>query len=238
MRTSEATDKIDAALAKAQAEMENPTFDSVNPHFKSRYASLAAVRNAIIPVLAKHGIACVQELTQEEGKIGCATRLSHAGQWIEFAPFFLPPSKVDAQGYGSASTYARRYSLQAVAGVSGDEDDDGNVAATPVRRKATVNPVTPTAGAMDRVSPDRVDVINEYVTRLRDAFIAEDGLACAELASELHDSDEKVAVWSQLDSAARSFIKRAVDAAKSPPKWTPTPEEAAAIAAKEAAEAS
>ena len=61
MKTSEQTDKIDAALAKAQAEMTNPVYDSTNPHFKSKYASLAGVRNAIIPVFAKHGVACVQE---------------------------------------------------------------------------------------------------------------------------------------------------------------------------------
>ena len=216
MRTSEQTDKIDAALAAAQAEMVNPAFDSTNPHFKSKYASLAAVRNGIIPILARHGIACVQELLHDDGKVGCATRLSCAGQWIEFAPFYLPPSKGDAQGYGSASTYARRYSLQAVAGVAGDEDDDGNAVAQPARRKATANAVTPTAGADERVSPDRLPILKEYIDGFNGAFASGDGLQAAELASELTDADEKTYVWSFLDSKTRHFIKTAITAANQP----------------------
>jgi hypothetical protein len=210
MKTSNETDKIDAALARAQAEMTNPAFDSTNPHFKSKYASLAAVRNGIIPILARHGIACVQELLHEEGKVGCATRLSCAGQWIEFAPFYLPPSKGDAQGYGSASTYARRYSLQAVAGVAGDEDDDGNAVAQPARRKATANPVTPTAGADERVSLDRLPILREYIDGFNAAMANGDDLQAAELADELTDADEKTYVWSFLDSKTRSFIKSAI----------------------------
>ena len=217
MRTSEQVDKISAALAKAQYEMSNPGFDSVNPHFKSKYASLAAVRNAIVPILAKHGIACVQEvLTSAVGRIGCATRLIHEGQWIEFDPLFLPASKQDAQGYGSASTYARRYSLQAVAGVVGDEDDDGNVAAQPARRKATVEPVTPRAGARERVPADRIIILDEYERMIKEAFQRNDDIAAAQLAMEVTDADEKTALWDTLDSAQRRFVKTAVEAAKEP----------------------
>jgi hypothetical protein len=216
MKTSNETDKIDAALAKAQAEMTNPAFDSTNPHFKSKYASLAAVRNGIIPILAKHGIACVQELLHDEGKVGCATRLSCAGQWIEFAPFYLPPSKGDAQGYGSASTYARRYSLQAVAGVAGDEDDDGNAVAQPAKRKATANPVTPTAGVDERVSEKRKEILSGYVDAFNDAYERQDGMSAVELKQELTDADEQTYVWSFLDSKTRSFIKAAIAAANQP----------------------
>lgn len=104
----------------------------------------------------------------------------------------------------------------------------------PPKQESDPGLITPKAGAMDRVKPDRIDMVNEYVMRLREAFMAEDGLSAAELTSEIQDADEKVAVWSQLDSAARSFIKKAM--AEAAPKWTPTPEEAAAIAAKEKAE--
>lgn len=219
MRTSEQTDKIDVALAKAQAEMTNPSQDAKNDHFRNRYASLASVRNAVIPVLAKHGIACMQELISVDNKVGCATRLSHAGQWIEFDALLLPAGKNDAQGYGSACTYARRYSLQAVAGVFGDADDDGNVAsqsekkAKPVLAKATENPVTPTAGADERVSEDRKPILGEYVDGFNAAFANGDQLQAAELAEELTDADEKTYVWSFLDSKTRSFIKAAIAAA-------------------------
>lgn len=223
MKTSEQTDKIDAALAKAQAEMTNPVYDSTNPHFKSKYASLAGVRNAIIPVFAKHGVACVQELVHHDNKIGCATRLSHAGQWIEFEPFFVPTGKNDAQGFGSASTYARRYSLQAVAGVSGDEDDDANAVSAPGKSKTQKpiteplsGPIAPTSGAMERIAEGRVDMVNDYVTRLQDAYVRQDEISAVELVGDITDADEKVAVWSFLNSKERSFITRAVNAQKQP----------------------
>jgi hypothetical protein len=121
--------QIAASLAKAQAEMSNPAFDSVNPHFKNSYASLAAIRDAVVPVLARHGIAMTQDLTTAEGRVSCATVLWHSsGEVMRFGPLTLPVSKEDAQGYASASTYARRYSLMSVAGVCGDVDDDANVA--------------------------------------------------------------------------------------------------------------
>lgn len=130
----EVCNEIAAALAKAQTEMGNPAFDSQNPHFRSKFASLAAVRNAVIPVLAKHGIACVQNITTGDNTILCTTTLLHSsGQAIAFGPLTLPVAKADAQGFGSAATYARRYALMAVAGVVGDDDDDGNAAVSPAK---------------------------------------------------------------------------------------------------------
>lgn len=121
--------KIAEALAKAQAEMGNPTFDAQNPHFRNRYASLAAVRNAVVPVLAKHGICITQDLSTSERGLGCVTTLTHSsGERMVFGPLILPATKQDAQGYGSCATYARRYALMAVAGVVGDDDDDAEIA--------------------------------------------------------------------------------------------------------------
>lgn len=125
----DASDQFAAAMAAAQCEMNNPVFDSQNPHFKSRFASLAAVRNAVIPVLAKHGIACTQDIRAEGDGISCTTILIHSsGQRAIFGPLVIPATKSDAQGFGSAATYARRYSLMAVAGVVGDADDDAEAA--------------------------------------------------------------------------------------------------------------
>lgn len=121
--------EIAGALALAQLEMQNPVFDAKNPHFKNAYASLAAVRNAIVPVLAKHGIAFIQNLTTADGTVSCETILLHkSGEMLRFGPLTLPVSKMDAQGYGSASTYARRYSAMAVMGIVGDHDDDAESA--------------------------------------------------------------------------------------------------------------
>ena len=123
--------ELATALAAAQAEMQNPRFDKTNPGFRSKYASLAAVRDAVIPVLARHGIAVIQNLTTTDGGIACTTMLLHKSGQSLLSTLPMPSAKQDAQGLGSAATYARRYSLMAMAGVVGDDDDDGNAAVAP-----------------------------------------------------------------------------------------------------------
>lgn len=139
MKTSEAVADLFAALAKSQAEMHNPGFDRDNPHFKSKYSSLAAVRDAIVPQLAKHGIAVLQEPTLGQGGVSCITRLVHqSGQWLETEPYFVPTDKMSAQGVASATTYARRIALQSLLVVAGDrdeDDDDGNAAEAAYHRQ-------------------------------------------------------------------------------------------------------
>jgi hypothetical protein len=115
------------ALARAQAELKNPPKESVNPHFKSRYADLATVRDVVVPVLAKHGLAVMQLPCELDDHPALTTLLVHgeSGEWVE-TTIRLRPGKLDPQGVGSALTYLRRYSLQSVAGVAADDDDDGN----------------------------------------------------------------------------------------------------------------
>jgi hypothetical protein len=128
MNKSESVKELAGALAKAQAEMKNPAYDAKNPHFKSQYASLAAVREVVLPVLSKYGLAVVQLLGNAEGDITCETILLHeSGEWLS-GTLAIKPTKADAHGAGSAATYCRRYSLMAIVGVVGDEDDDGNAA--------------------------------------------------------------------------------------------------------------
>jgi hypothetical protein len=121
--------ELNKALAAAQLEMKNPEFDSTNPHFKNKYASLASVRNAVVPVFAKHGIGVVQTPVCSQGYAGVRTVLTHSdGTERDCGELTFRLQKDDAQGAGSAITYARRYALQAIAGVVGDADDDGNEA--------------------------------------------------------------------------------------------------------------
>lgn len=128
MNRSESISALAKALVAAQAQMRNPVLDSTNPHFKSSYVSLAGVRDAVVPVLAKHGLAVTQMLSIAERGVICETMLLHeSGEWIS-STLELPATKFDAQGIGSAATYARRYALMALACVVGDEDDDGNQA--------------------------------------------------------------------------------------------------------------
>ena len=131
MNKSESIASIAAALAKAQAELKNPPFDSKNPHFKNNYASLASVRDTVTPVLAQHGIAVLQLLGKSDVGVSCETVLTHeSGEWIS-STIELPATKQDAQGYGSACTYARRYALMAIVNVVGDVDDDATEASKP-----------------------------------------------------------------------------------------------------------
>jgi hypothetical protein len=128
------TPKLNKALCDAQLAMENPKFDSQNPHFRSKFASLRSVREAVLPVLAGHGIAVVQELVTDNGGIGCITHLLHdSGEEKSFGPYVVHPTKMDPQAQSSASTYARRYQLQSVACVVGEQDDDGNAASERVK---------------------------------------------------------------------------------------------------------
>lgn len=145
--TSENINDIAAALAKAQAKLENVTKDRENPHFRARYATLAGVLDEVRPKLAAEGISILQAPVNCEGQnIGVATRLLHSsGQWIETTVYVLP-TKFDAQGVGSVLSYLRRYSLMALAGV-GQEDDDGNAAVGRPQAHPQANGATRTAAA-------------------------------------------------------------------------------------------
>lgn len=128
MNTSDQINEIAGALAKAQAEIRNPEKDRENPHFKSRYATLASGLDVARPVLAKHGLSVVQTPSVDGDGLFLTTRLLHSsGQWIESE---YPVCKIgQQQQMGSALTYARRYSLFALVGIAPDEDDDdGNAA--------------------------------------------------------------------------------------------------------------
>lgn len=115
------------ALVNIAMELKNPGFDSTNPHYKNRYASLAGARNTIVPIAAKHGVAHLQELTSDAEGVSCETVLVHvSGEERKCGALHLPAAKHDPQGFGSAATYARRYSLLAAFGVVGDDDDDAN----------------------------------------------------------------------------------------------------------------
>lgn len=116
------------ALAKAQAKMKNAPLNRENPYFHSKYADLASIRDAIIPVLAAEGIALIQAIeTREYGPI-VVTRLMKADQQlISECPIILGDT-FTTQQFGSALTYARRYSLAAIAGIAAEEDDDANAA--------------------------------------------------------------------------------------------------------------
>ena len=147
MRTSDNIEAIGAALAKAQGEIENPTKNRVNPHFKSKYADIADGLEVIRPVLSKHAIAFVQVTEwQDDGMVILRSRIIHAGQWMEGT---YPVGRfVKHQELGASLTYAKRQSLFALVGVSGDDDDDGNSAT------ASTNGPRKSSASVKRESPE------------------------------------------------------------------------------------
>lgn len=127
---------ISAALVKAQKEFGPALKTSTNPHFRNRYADLAACVEAVIDALNNNGIYLMQLSEEREGGVCIQTVFIHeSGDRMSAGSFFVPASKQDPQGYGSALTYCRRYSLMAACGIA-PEDDDGNSAKAPAPRPA------------------------------------------------------------------------------------------------------
>ncbi len=132
---SEATDKIYPALVKAMENASNPALDMENSHFRTRYSSLKATLAAVIDPAKKAGIIIVQFPASEPGSAGCRTKLVHtSGQWVG-CTLLLDMKRSGPQDAGSCITYARRYSLQCLFSLVGeDEDDDGNAAQSQHKR--------------------------------------------------------------------------------------------------------
>lgn len=118
--------KLFAAMAKAFPEIEGATKDRNNPHFKSKYADLSSVVEAIKPALVRNDLFYAQKTHDRTDGVCVETIVGHSsGEVFSFGELFVPAAKRDPQGFGSALTYARRYSLMTAFGVC-PEDDDGN----------------------------------------------------------------------------------------------------------------
>ena len=184
IETSAETGKLDAALAKAQGEIEAASKDAKNPAFKSRYADLTAVWTACRPALAKHGISLTQwPVHGDDGRLHIITRIAHGGEWLK-AHFSIPVTKQDPQGYGSAITYA-------------DEDDDGNAA-------SGRNTYQAAAPARMPETPRVVESVGEtYVRKFNEA----------ETAEAFEDEVTKArAAWSRLNATDKAKVANSIEA--------------------------
>lgn len=132
--------QVSAALVKAQKAFGPALKSSSNPHFKSKYADLAACVEAVIDGLNSNGIALIQKQHPHDGGVSVETIFIHeSGEQLSAGVLTVPAAKQDPQGYGSALTYARRYSLMAACGIA-PEDDDGNAASKPRQAPANDTP--------------------------------------------------------------------------------------------------
>ncbi len=221
---------IAAALAAAQGEIHNAPKDTANPHFKSHYADLASVRDAVTPALSKNKIAVSQQvLTRADGTVGVRTLLLHASGEYLGSRAWCRPAQPGPQPLGSVITYLRRYMLAAAVGVA-QEDDDGNVgqASGPQRYEQREQPreapraaprsahQTESASAVlgepfPRITPTMAGQVDAQIRHLQP-----DSLPAARLAYASWALGRKVAKWSELNTAEASIVMNRAKAGEIP----------------------
>lgn len=207
MKTSESIKAIAPAWVKAQAEIKAAVKDAVNPHFKSKYADLASVIEAVRLPLNKAGLSFLQPVSTSQEGVCVETVILHtSGEWLSES-LVIPVVKNDAQGVGSAITYGKRYGLQSMCGVPSD-DDDGNAATVAAPKAAH----TPSMGAWESLTTDEQTQVADIVECVRREFADKGADAAAILwADETTDigAEAKIAGWAKLPSNERSAMKKA-----------------------------
>jgi len=199
---------IATALVKAQKQFQPALKTSTNPHFRSRYADLSACVEAVIDALNANGIYLLQKNYDCADGVMVETVFVHeSGEMLECGIVHFPAVKKDPQGYASALTYARRYSLMASCGIA-PEDDDGNAASKPVNR------ISATQGAWDGLKPDRQAMVQDVLDAILIKVSQDNMYGAYEEYIGIEDGDEKIALWSKLDSKVRSAIKKQAELAK------------------------
>lgn len=206
---------IAAALVKAQRGFAPALKTNTNPHFRSKYVALDGCIEAVIDALNANGIMLMQPTHECEGGVMVETLFVHeSGEVMSGGKLQVPASKQDAQGYGSALTYARRYSLMAACGIA-PEDDDGNAASKRPQVVAASFRSSPTMGAMDELPKEEQDYLRELAAEVADLVSSGSTQeAYAKVETQHLDDGQKTALWSILDSKTRAAIKKAGQALK------------------------
>ena len=151
---TEKTLGIAKAFVEAQKEFEKTGLNAKNPHFRNQYAKLEACVAAVKPALNDHGIALIQKTHECDNGIKIETIFMHeSGEQISGGILFVPSEQQSPQKYGSALTYARRYSLLTACGVPPEEklDDDAEVAEQPYRETKSMADKLPQRKAPEAV---------------------------------------------------------------------------------------
>lgn len=193
--------ELATALAIAQGATQNAFMNRVNPHFKSKYADLSSVLDAIRLPLSSNGLSIVQTMQTNEYGMFLQTTLMHSsGQYIT-SEYPLPGPNAKAHEIGSALTYGRRYSIAALICNSADEDDDGNSA---MADKPTMLPKKDAKGIYTKLQKEvdeqetRAELIHwmrENAERIK--VLPEDWsdilrLRCQELMLDLQNKEPKI----------------------------------------------
>jgi hypothetical protein len=211
MQHSDSIKELAVALHKAQGKFKSALKDSSNPHFRSKYADLTSVIDAVKPALNSEGIVFLQGLSSSENGVVVETMLLHvSGEWIS-EKLEIPASKHDAQGYGSACTYGRRYGLQAMCGVPA-EDDDGNAASASAPSR-----ITPVAGSLAALPKEEQQKARDIAADIVELWMADKQFAAYEAYYEQGYTNEfMLGIWDVLtpNSKVRNGLKKIHEANK------------------------
>lgn len=217
MIQSDSVKSLADALCKAQAEIKGAVKDTTNPFFKSKYADLASVVEAIREPLAKNGLSYIQVSHERDNAAAFETRIFHSsGEWVSCGVMSVPVNKADAQGFGSSATYCRRYSLSAAFGVA-PEDDDGNAASKAAPKKDSPNQLVEQELSMDALPVEVREAIRKEAKAIEGDFYtisAKTALLRWNTFKSSASESEIDACWKHIDSKVRSGIKKAGEAIK------------------------
>lgn len=195
---------VAAAFIKAKKEFSPALKDKTNPAFRSKYADLGACIEAVNDAFLANGIAMYQVTHDCDNGVIVETVLLHeSGEVLSGGRLHVPASKHDAQGYGSALSYARRYSLMAACGIA-PEDDDGNAATKAAPAKKTISA---TDGALDNLDKNARIKAEKLAVHIASSFAAGEDWGGFEAWEAEQDNEIKIGVWSLLASSVRSKIK-------------------------------
>lgn len=185
---------IAIAFVKAKRAFGPALKDKNNPAFRSKYADLGACIEAVDSALLENGIALIQETSEDLTGVTIETVLLHeSGEMIRGGKLHVPAAKQDPQGYGSALTYARRYSLMATCGIA-PEDDDGNAAAQAMRQRGPALPE---------------DEIAAMLAGIENAKTVADAKSATEAAHEIaaHDPAALARINVAVEAKRAAFVK-------------------------------
>lgn len=201
MKKSETLIEFSKAFAKTQQEMKQPLKDANNPFFKSKYVPLENVVEAITESASKNGLSFTQFPSSDEaGNVTVGTLVMHnSGEWIEYDPIKMKPVKNDPQSIGSAITYAKRYALSAIFGITSDQDDDGNEATQEKKQPKNKTKLKEQGEAV--ISVEKANYYLKEVAKISEEKGKQDGSVAQWFLKYLNVADYKQIKESQVEKA-------------------------------------
>lgn len=198
MATATPKKTLAQALSDFQRFLPSVSLDASNPHFKSRFTTLANLSKTILPKLAEHGFAFSVGSFVDNGVLVLDAHLIHESGESRSAQF--PIHETNPQKVGSAVTYYRRYALAALSGVVADEDDDGNAASaeSPAQRQVNQAKARPAPKPAPKNAPAGVAAIKAKIGELiqQDKATPDEANALvAQKAKELSKDKNSVEVY-------------------------------------------